>query len=131
MLRYSNDKEVLQKLGEAMGFAMTGEPGSSTDNAEPDKTDEGNEDGSVVHHTASISDVVGLKNALASSANKDEKDSEGRTTLHFACGYGKCTICSFLAFLGVSTSSNEVLRSIIHLSFGGRQIDEVTSSHLV
>lgn len=31
----------------------------------------------------------GLKNALASGADKDEEDSEGRTALHFACGYGE------------------------------------------
>lgn len=31
----------------------------------------------------------GLKNALAAGANKDEEDSEGRTALHFACGYGE------------------------------------------
>lgn len=31
----------------------------------------------------------GLKNALADGADKDEEDSEGRTALHFACGYGE------------------------------------------
>lgn len=31
----------------------------------------------------------GLKNALATGADKDEEDSEGRTALHFACGYGE------------------------------------------
>jgi len=30
-----------------------------------------------------------LKNALAAGADKDEEDSEGRTALHFACGYGE------------------------------------------
>lgn len=34
----------------------------------------------------------GLKNALASGADKDEEDSEGRTALHFACGYGEVWI---------------------------------------
>ncbi|KAI7980774.1 Ankyrin repeat domain-containing protein 2B [Camellia lanceoleosa] len=29
----------------------------------------------------------GLKSALAFGADKDEEDSEGRTALHFACGY--------------------------------------------
>lgn len=31
----------------------------------------------------------GLKKALESGANKDEEDPEGRTALHFACGYGE------------------------------------------
>lgn len=30
-----------------------------------------------------------MKNALAAGADKDEEDSEGRTALHFACGYGE------------------------------------------
>jgi len=30
-----------------------------------------------------------LKAALASGADKDEEDAEGRTALHFACGYGE------------------------------------------
>lgn len=33
--------------------------------------------------------LQGLKNALAAGADKDEEDSEGRTALHFACGYGE------------------------------------------
>ncbi|KAL7169012.1 hypothetical protein ACSBR2_034104 [Camellia fascicularis] len=32
---------------------------------------------------------LGLKSALASGADKDEEDSEGRTSLHFVCGYGE------------------------------------------
>lgn len=57
MYRYWNDKDVLQKLGEAMGFAVAGEPGSSADNAERDEAEEANEDESIVHHTASIGDA--------------------------------------------------------------------------
>ncbi|KAL7192756.1 hypothetical protein ACSBR2_024553 [Camellia fascicularis] len=34
-------------------------------------------------------DSYGLKSALASGADKDEEDSEGRTALHFVCGYGE------------------------------------------
>lgn len=31
----------------------------------------------------------GLKILLRDGADKDEKDAEGRTALHFACGYGE------------------------------------------
>ncbi|KAL3620866.1 hypothetical protein CASFOL_035778 [Castilleja foliolosa] len=87
MMRYWNDKEVLQKLGEAMGFAVGGESGTSA--TAEDESEEANEDESIVHHTASVGDVEGLKSALADGADKDEEDSEGRTALHFSCGYGE------------------------------------------
>uniref|UniRef100_A0A5B6ZLC9 Putative ankyrin repeat domain-containing protein 2 isoform X1 n=1 Tax=Davidia involucrata TaxID=16924 RepID=A0A5B6ZLC9_DAVIN len=89
MMRYWNDKEVLQKLGEAMGVAVAGEAATSAENSGPDETEEPGNDESIVHNTASVGDVEGLKNALASGADKDEEDSEGRTALHFACGYGE------------------------------------------
>ncbi|KAJ4898901.1 Ankyrin repeat domain-containing protein 2 [Raphanus sativus] len=66
MMKYWNDKDVLKKLGEAMGMPIHGFP-DQTASAEPE----------------------GLENALASGGNKDEEDSEGRTALHFACGYGE------------------------------------------
>lgn len=57
-VRYWNDKDVLQKLGEAMGHAIAGDPATSSDNAEQDVSEEvGNEDESIVHHTASVGDV--------------------------------------------------------------------------
>lgn len=37
----------------------------------------------------------GLKNALAAGADKDEEDSEERTALHFACGYGEVSRFDF------------------------------------
>lgn len=33
--------------------------------------------------------VSSLKATVAASADKDEEYSEGRTTLHFGCGYGE------------------------------------------
>ncbi|PSS12160.1 Ankyrin repeat domain-containing protein [Actinidia chinensis var. chinensis] len=101
MMRYWNDKEVLQKLGEAMGLAIAGETATSAEDSRPEETEEpGNEDESIVHHTASVGDVEGLKNALASGANKDEEDSEGRTALHFACGYGEVKCAQILLEAG-------------------------------
>ncbi|XP_052191969.1 ankyrin repeat domain-containing protein 2B isoform X1 [Diospyros lotus] len=101
MMRYWNDKDVLQKLGEAMGLAVAGESATSAENSGPDETEEpGNEDESIVHRTASVGDVEGLKNALASGADKDEEDSEGRTALHFACGYGEVKCAQVLLEAG-------------------------------
>lgn len=55
--RYWNDKEVLQKLGEAMGLPVSGDVATSAENSGPDEAEEGNEDESIVHHTASVGDV--------------------------------------------------------------------------
>ncbi|CAK7329041.1 unnamed protein product [Dovyalis caffra] len=116
MMRYWNDKEVLQKLGEAMGLAVSEEAATSVaTSGHAEVEGSGNEDESIVHNCASVGDVeprvkesieyclitgngrvlhcymdlMGLKNAIASGADKDEEDSEGRTALHFACGYGE------------------------------------------
>ncbi|KAL3722867.1 hypothetical protein ACJRO7_035119 [Eucalyptus globulus] len=104
MMRYWNDKDVLQKLGEAMGLAVTGEAATSAQNSVPEEEDDsGNEDEPIVHQTASAGDVEGLKKALTSGADKDEVDAEGRTALHFACGYGeeKCAQVLLEAGAGV------------------------------
>ncbi|XP_047332179.1 ankyrin repeat domain-containing protein 2A-like [Impatiens glandulifera] len=99
MMRYWNDKDVLKKLGEAMGLPVAGDTGSSGVTREPEEAD-GDEDESAVHHTASVGDVEGLKNALASGADMNEEDSEGRTALHFACGYGETKCAQILLEAG-------------------------------
>ncbi|KAK4834718.1 hypothetical protein QYF36_027240 [Acer negundo] len=106
MMKYWNDKDVLQKLGEAMGLAVGGDAATSAENSGLDESEEaGNEDESIVHRTASVGDVEGLKNALASGANKDEEDSEGRTALHFACGYGEDKCAQILLEAGANVDS--------------------------
>jgi hypothetical protein len=58
MMRYWNDKDVLKKLGEAMGHAVGGEAATSAETSVPDEIDETeNEDESIVHHTASVGDA--------------------------------------------------------------------------
>ncbi|KAL9268797.1 Ankyrin repeat domain-containing protein [Drosera capensis] len=92
MMRYWNDKEVLQKLGEAMGLPVMDGVIAGAGPADPqveEAEDLGSEEESIVHHTASVGDVEGLRKALASGADLNEEDSEGRTALHFACGYGE------------------------------------------
>ncbi|XP_022135966.1 ankyrin repeat domain-containing protein 2A-like [Momordica charantia] len=106
MMKYWNDKEVLQKLGKAMGLPLPAEAASSTDNAGVDDSEEvDNEDESVVHHTASTGDVEGLKKALSSGADKDEVDSEGRTALHFASGYGEVECAQILLEAGAKVDA--------------------------
>ncbi|XP_068669062.1 ankyrin repeat domain-containing protein 2B-like [Aristolochia californica] len=108
MMRYLNDQEVLQKLGQAMGLGSSGgEAATSAELSRPDEAEEegGYEDESTVHHTASVGDVEGLKNALASGADKDEEDSEGRTALHFSCGYGEVKCAQVLLEAGAAVDA--------------------------
>uniref|UniRef100_A0A0D3BK51 STI1/HOP DP domain-containing protein n=1 Tax=Brassica oleracea var. oleracea TaxID=109376 RepID=A0A0D3BK51_BRAOL len=112
MMKYWNDKDVLKKLGEAMGMPIAGLPHQAA-SAAPEVAEEEGEEGeeeeeeeeSIVHHTASRGDVEGLKNALASGGNKDEEDSEGRTALHFACGYGELKCAQVLIDAGASVNA--------------------------
>ncbi|RWR79131.1 ankyrin repeat domain-containing protein 2B [Cinnamomum micranthum f. kanehirae] len=107
MMRYWNDPEVLQKLGQAMGLGAAGEAATSAELSAQDEAEEetGYEDESTVHHTASVGDVEGLKSALAAGSDKDEEDSEGRTALHFACGYGEVKCAQVLLEAGAAVDA--------------------------
>lgn len=107
MMKYWNDPEVLQKLGKAMGMPTSSEGASSAEFSGLEETEEeaGYEDESIVHQTASAGDVEGLKAALASGANKDDEDSEGRRALHFACGYGEVECARVLIEAGAAVDA--------------------------
>ncbi|GJT35411.1 ankyrin repeat domain-containing protein 2B-like protein [Tanacetum coccineum] len=107
MMRYWNDQDVLKKLGEAMGLAVPEDATASTGNpAAADEAEEDvNEDESIVHQTASVGDLEGLKKALDSGADKDEEDSEGRTALHFSCGYGEVKCAQVLLEAGAKVDA--------------------------
>ncbi|GJZ71949.1 ankyrin repeat domain-containing protein 2A-like protein [Tanacetum coccineum] len=83
MMRYWNDKDVLAKLGEAMGLPVTGDSTLFVGNSGAGEAEEVNENESIVHQTATTGDVEGLKKALESGDDKDKEDREGRTALHF------------------------------------------------
>ncbi|KAJ4889124.1 ankyrin repeat-containing 2B [Raphanus sativus] len=105
MMKYWNDKDVLKKLGEAMGIAVGAEQNVAAE-PEPEEVEEvEDEEESIVHQTASLGDVEGLKAALASGGNKDEEDSEGRTALHFACGYGEVKCAQVLVDAGANVNA--------------------------
>ncbi len=105
MMRYWNDKNVLAKLGEAMGLAVAGDTATSAEHSGTEETEEANEDESIIHHTASVGDVEGLVKAIAAGGDKDEEDSEGRTALHFACGYGEVKCAQVLLEAGAKVDA--------------------------
>ncbi|CAN8270872.1 unnamed protein product [Cochlearia groenlandica] len=109
MMKYWNDKDLLKKLGEAMCVAVGGGSDTSVSANEPEETEEEvvgeQEEESIVHQTASLGDVEGLKTALESGGNKDEEDSEGRTAFHFACGYGENKCAQVLLDAGANVNA--------------------------
>ena len=55
--RYWNDPDTLQKIGQAMGGSFPFGAGSSAEPSGAEETEEGgDEDESIVHHTASVGD---------------------------------------------------------------------------
>lgn len=46
-----------------------------------------------------------LEELLKAGANQDEKDDEGRTALHFACGYGELKCAEVLLQHGASVDT--------------------------
>ena len=52
-------------------------------------------------------DVDALKELLQSGADKDEKDDEGRTALHFACGYGELACAEELIKAGANVDATD------------------------
>ncbi|OEL30993.1 Ankyrin repeat domain-containing protein 2A [Dichanthelium oligosanthes] len=59
MMKYWNDPEVLQKIGQAMGVNLPGDSSASTVLSGPEETEEegGYDDESIVHNTASVGDA--------------------------------------------------------------------------
>jgi hypothetical protein len=86
MMKYWNDPVVLEKLSKAMGPAFSAEGAQGADGEE--EGEEGEEELDVLG-AASSGDVQALSDLLKAGANKDQQDDEGRTALHFACGYGE------------------------------------------
>ena len=52
------------------------------------------------NHVAGQADI--LEELLKGGADKDEQDDEGRTALHFACGYGEVKCAEVLLSKGAS-----------------------------
>lgn len=52
-------------------------------------------------------DVEALKELLQGGADKDEKDDEGRTALHFACGYGELACAEELIKAGANVNAKD------------------------
>ncbi|CAM6042437.1 unnamed protein product [Sphagnum compactum] len=126
-LRYWDDPAILNKLGQAMGGGISGEASLPVERdlaCEEDGEEnvgEEQENELTVHHAVSIGDEEGLKILLQEGADKDERDEEGHTGLHFASGYGEV---SFLRRL-----TDELHSPVYALVKGDRHGLDVLSVH--
>ncbi|VAI40452.1 unnamed protein product [Triticum turgidum subsp. durum] len=128
MMKYWNDPEALQKFGRAMGVGPSGAAAGAEAEAEEEEEVAAGEEGeyeeeSIIHQTASVGDVEGLKKALAEGVDKDEEDSEGRRGLHFACGYGELGCAQALLEAGAAADAvDKNKNTALHYAAGyGRQ----------
>lgn len=104
MMKYWNDPVILSKLGKAFQMGSSGDMPVSKQSAN-NKREEMSEDTDketslTLTHVASTGDVKELQSMLAKGVDKDKKDSQGRTALHFACGYGNARCVEVLLEAG-------------------------------
>ncbi|BDA42477.1 probable Ankyrin-3 at C-terminar half [Coccomyxa sp. Obi] len=101
MMKYWDDPSVLQKLSAAMGDAFNPEDAAAEAGAPGEEAPAGEEedDGEEIANVAiaaSSGDYDLLKELLTSGADVDDQDEEGRTGLHFSCGYGEMKCVNLL-----------------------------------
>ena len=61
----------------------------------------------LVYDVTPTGDVEALKELLRGGADKDDKDDEGRTALHFACGYGEIACSEALIKAGADVNAKD------------------------
>ena len=132
MMKYWSDPEVLSKLGKGMekvleehlGGEAAGAGGAAAAEAEAEEDEE-----VIVNYAweaAQLGDPDALRELLDQEADKDEVDDEGRSGLHFACGYGELECAQVLidakANLNVTDAKDN---TPLHYAAGYGQLEPV------
>lgn len=119
MMKYWQDSDAMSKLGKAfqdmpglLGAGFSGAAGASAAagareaGADEENAEEGEPEAPTLLNAAMEGELETLKKLLKDGAAVDEADEEGRTALHFACGYGEVECAKEL--LGAKASINSV-----------------------
>jgi len=132
MMKYWNDPVVLAKIGRAVGSGPTGggaKMSAELEEAEEEAEEEEEEDEELNLHTAASSgDHEALTVLLATpGVAVNEADSEGRTALHFACGYGevKCAEALLDAKADVNATDKNA-NTALHYAAGYGKVEIVS-----
>ena len=132
MMKYWNDPAVLAKIGRAVssvplnGGAMAAELEEAED--EEGEEDEEEEEELNLHSAASSGDHEALAVLLAApGVAVNAADGEGRTALHFACGYGesKCAEALLDAKADVNATDKNS-NTALHYAAGYGKVEIVT-----
>jgi len=108
MMKYWNDPDVLSKIGKkmqgvmGMGPGAAGSIGASGDKVVVEEAGEAEEEEVDLLAAVSSSDVDAVKELVAAGADVNEKDEDGRSALHFACGYGEIECARILLEAGAT-----------------------------
>merc|ERR1719353_646014 len=89
MMKYWSDPDVLSKLGKGMEKVLEEHLGGEAAAAEAEAEEDEEVIVNYAWEAAQLGDPDALRELLDQEADKDEVDDEGRSGLHFACGYGE------------------------------------------
>ena len=130
MMKYWSDPEALSKLGKGMEKVLKDHfegdaPGAGAEDAAAAAEEE--EEEVIVHfawEAAQLGDDAALEELLAQEADKDAADEEGRSGLHFACGYGELACAKLLLQAGAKVDTVDTNKnSPLHYAAGYGQLE--------
>lgn len=129
MMKYWSDPDVLSKLGKGMEKVLEEHLGGEAAGAGAAEAEAEEDEEVIVNYAweaAQLGDPDALRELLDQEADKDEVDDEGRSGLHFACGYGELECAQVLidakANLNVTDAKDN---TPLHYAAGYGQLEPV------
>jgi hypothetical protein len=130
MMKYWNDPKVLKKINAAMGDVVpvfgAGAGADAEEEEEEEEEEAVDDEEESVLTAASEGDYDALVEFLKAGQDANMKDSEGRTGLHFACGYGEIKCAELLCKEGADVNAVDKNKNTpMHYAAGYGRVDLV------